>query len=209
MECRYWLATRILTRAGEARRLAAAGEIPQALAAIGPETWLDAWESVAGRVGRRIVASAGERREAVASAVGMSARMRRRYRLGEVESRAIIARLGVRGAGLVADLGALEAASLELAKDPRPDLETAWQGTLIRVARRLEAAWLGLEKAAAEERARLEGETARIAAWRKSLWPVFAFGVLILGIATYLGLILGGYVSPPGWFPGQWIEALQ
>jgi hypothetical protein len=51
--------------------------------------------------------------------------------------------------------------------------------------------------AASREQERWTGEVESIRAWHRPLWPLWLITLLLLAIATYLGLILGGYVVVP------------
>jgi hypothetical protein len=198
---RFRLATRVMESAGEARRLAARDERDAALAAVGRAAWLAAWEEAVGVVAEVIVAHVSEHLAKEADAVRMPRRIRRRFAIDPAERRAMRARLGSAGAALVPALDALEsragAARAATARD-RAMVE-AWKDTLLTAARRLEAAWLALEDGVRQELARWDGVAGSIAAWRRPWWPVLAVGVVLAAAAVWLGLVLGGYVAPPGW----------
>jgi hypothetical protein len=205
-EIRYQLATRIIDGAGEARRLAANEERASALAAIGRVAWQEAWDeaiaSTAGTLADRISAHL----EAEAVAVGMSRKRRVQLGVGETDRRALAARLGSAGANLIPVLDVLERDAVGAAKATglEPDALERWQETLKLAARRLEAAWLALERAVETEGDRWHAVADEVAGWRKPLWPVYAVGIVIGAVVLWLGLVFGGYVSPPGWLERAW-----
>ncbi len=78
-----------------------------------------------------------------------------------------------------------------------------WQEALRTAARRLEAAWLTLEDAVAEERRRWAEEVEAIARWRPPLWPAVALWVPLAAALVWLGLVLGGYLPAPAWLAAR------
>src|SRR6185295_6929097 len=115
------------------------------------------------------------------------------------DTRATVTRLGSGGADFVAALDALESATTAAAAPGERGHRAwrAWQNTLGAAARRLESAWLALERAALAEQGRWQTEIARVRAWRRPAWPFQLTATIVLGAATYLGLMLGGYLSVP------------
>ncbi len=203
---RIRLVTRLFERAGESRRLAAREQRQEAVGALGRAAWLEAWEEAVRGAADLLVGRASRRIQAEAQAVRMPRRRRRRLGPGTVDRRAVTARLGSAGAGLVAALDAVErsAAALVLATGTEPMALTAWQEALTTTGRRLEAAWLALEETIERESVRWELVASDVAQWRRSLWPVVLVGVLALTGATWFGLVLGGYVASPEWLTSLW-----
>ena len=64
-------------------------------------------------------------------------------------------------------------------------------------ARRLESAWLALDAGARREQEHWAGEIERVRAWRRPTWPLWLITAVVVGAATYLGLVLGGYLPVP------------
>jgi hypothetical protein len=203
---RLQLVGRLFEAAGEARRLAAAGERHAAIAAVDARVWLDAWEETASGIGAELVARANERLSAEAAAVRMPGRMRRRVILDPAEVRGVAGRLGASGGGLVAALDELHARGERLrgATAAERDALNQWQDALVTSAGRTEGAWLLLEEAVDAELTRWESVAATVARWRRPRWPIIAVGVPLLAGATWLGLVLGGYVNAPGWLQSVW-----
>jgi hypothetical protein len=113
--------------------------------------------------------------------------------------RAIASRLGSGGANFVSALDALEqTVPAAAASGARGRLgQEEWHRALAATARRLESSWLALLTAARREQERWNGEVESVRTWHRSLWPLWLITALLLALATYLGLILGGYVTVP------------
>lgn len=203
-DIRLRLVNRIIEQSGEARRLAARGELRAALAAVGRTAWLEAWEEAVGDIAQRLADRVEEELQAQAYAVRMPRRRRRRLALGADERRALAARLGAVGAGFVAALDRLEGHAGQVEESGDPAKMAHWQDALTRVARRLEGAWLDIERALAAEADRFAPRLTAVARWRKPWWPVFALGVPVMIFAVWVGLLLGGYLAPPGFWDRLW-----
>ncbi len=203
---RYKLVTRIFEAAGTARRLAANGERAAALSAVGRASWQEAWANSVNGVAEVLLEHVSQQLDAEAIVVGMPRRLRRRLAPGAAEARSLVARLGSAGSRLVnvldqlelAAAGALDATALQR------DVVERWQEAMRLAARRLEEAWLSLEQAVGRESIYWSQEADRIAQWRKPVWPVVVVSTVALGLAIWLGLIFGGYTSPPDWFSRGW-----
>jgi len=203
---RLQLATRVFQGAGEARRLATRGDRSAAVVAVGPELWLEAWEEAVGTAGELLSDHLGRQFDAHARAVRLPRRLRRKHRPTAVGRGALAARLGSAGAPLVATLVGLEpvgAAAVD-ATDLEPAAVEQWQNLLRTAARRLEAAWLDLEHRLEAELQTAQTALDDVAQWRRPWWPVVAVGTIVMVAATWLGLVLGGYLTPPSWFAQLW-----
>lgn len=197
---RHQLVTRMFDHAGEARRLAANGERAAAISGLARASWLGAWEEAVAGVADAVWNSVDLRLTRGADAVAMPPERRNVMFPGAGEKRALVVRLGSAGAGLVRALDDLERrgnAALEATSLERTDMD-AWLGALATAARRLEAGWIELEDRVEGELAQFDALITRVAAWRKPLWPVWVSGIVALGLAVWLGLVLGGYVPAPG-----------
>lgn len=206
---RYRLATRVIDAAGEARRLAQREERRAAVAVLGREMWLEAWEEAVKSVGNLLADRAAARIEREARVVRMPRRLRRRWLPGSDDRRALTARLGAAGAVLVRAVDAIEGAAANAVRATALERARmdAWREALCSAARRLDEAWLRLEEAIVEETARWEARGRQVAIWRKPLWPVVAAGIPALALAVWLGLILGGYAAAPTWLSDLWTWA--
>jgi hypothetical protein len=195
------LATRVMELGGRARAAAAREQREEVIEAAGRGAWLAAWEAAVKRAAERVTGALDGEIERAARRVRMPARRRRRHLLTGSEKRAIAARLGAGGEAFVAALDLLEGAGLR-ARDAGvldKTIHAEWQDALRVSARRLEAAWLALESAVAEERRRWALETEAIARWRPSLWPVIVVWTPLAVALIWLGLVLGGYAPAPAW----------
>jgi hypothetical protein len=203
---RLQLATRVFQGGGEARRLAAREQRDAAVAAVGPAMWLEAWDEAIGGVADLMTDHFGRQFDAEANVVRLPRRGRRRVRPNEAFRRAVRARLGSAGAALVATLDGLEqrGANAVAATGLEREAIERWQETLCTAARRLEAAWLDLESTVESEARLWQVTLDEVAQWRRPLWPVMLVGGILLVAATWLGLVLSGYVLPPPWFAELW-----
>jgi len=203
---RLRLATRLFERAGEARRLAAREERQAAVSAIGRVAWLEAWDEGVGAVADLLSDRITMEIEGAAKAARLPRRKRKRLRLDAAARSALRARLGSAGATLVPMLDRLELRATEALRATalERDAVAEWQDALRATARRLEAAWLDLERAAELEARRWERVAGDVAAWRRPMWPVVFVGALALVLALWLGLVLGGQLSAPAWFADIW-----
>lgn len=200
-DAREQLATRIIELAGEGRRAAEREDRAAVLAATSSAAWLAAWEQSVRAVAERVARAINEQMTRAAHRVRMPRRRWRRRLVSLPERRAIAARLAAGGESFTTALRALEAAAAAVrdASVLDRDAHAAWQDALRTAARRLEAAWLALEDAVQAERERWDPEIQDIAAWRPSLWPVFALWAPFAAGVVWLGLVFGGYLPAPAW----------
>ena len=196
---RYQLVTKMIERAGEARRLSVNEERSAAIFAVSPVFWLTAWEETVNAVAALILDRVTVQIQREADRVDMPPAVRQQHLPAPADRRALAARLGSAGAGLVRVLDELEhrgAAALSATALDRPALE-AWHDALRAAARRLEDAWLLLEDRVEVEVARWDPVLKQVARWRKPLTPVFIVGAVGLVLAIWLGLTLGGFIPAP------------
>ncbi len=199
------LATRVMELAGQARAAGGRDERAQVLESVSRRAWLAAWEATVRRAAERVTAALDGEIERATRRVRMPARQRRRRLLTGSEKRAIAARLAAGGESFVAALDLLDGAGLR-ARDAGvldKTMHADWQDALRAAARRLEAAWLALETAVADERQRWAVETDAIDRWRPSLWPVIVLWTPLAVALIWLGLVLGGYLPAPGWLAAR------
>ena len=74
-----------------------------------------------------------------------------------------------------------------------------WSDGLAVVARQLESAWMALEEASDREGARWKVEIDKVRDWSRPRWPLWLLSFLVVAAASWLGLVLGGYLEVPGW----------
>lgn len=195
------LATTVIELAGEARAAESRGDRDAVLEALGRRAWLAAWEHASRAVAKRVADALDARFDAEGHRVRMGRWRRRRLRLSAVERRAVAGRIASSGAGLVAALDAVDDAARDVRDATVLDREALehWQEALRAAARRLEAAWLGLEAAVADEERRWAPPLDEVRRWRPSLWPVIALWLPIALALVWLGLLFGGFLPAPGW----------
>jgi hypothetical protein len=204
-DLREELATRVMELGGQARAAAAHEQREQVLEAVSRRAFLVAWEAAVRRAAERVTTALDGEIERAARRVRMPGRERRRRLLTGPEKRAIAARLAAGGESFVAALDVLEGAGVR-ARDAGvldKTMHAEWQDALRAAARRLEAAWLALETAVAEERLRWAVETDAIAQWRPALWPVILLWTPLAAGLIWLGLVLGGYLPAPAWLAAR------
>src|SRR5207253_992790 len=200
-DIREELATRVIELGGEARAAAVREERERVLEAVSRRAWLGAWERAVRRAAERVARALDGEIERAGQQVRMARRRWRRRLLSGPEKRAIAARLATGGEPFVAALDALEqtAARAREASVLDKEVHAEWQEALRTAARRLEVAWLALEAVVADERRRWAPEIDAVAAWRPSLWPLFAAWVPPTLPLGWPGLVLGGYLAAPAW----------
>lgn len=195
-DVRLGLVSTLFDLAGAARGFELAGDSASAVASLGRAAWLGAWETALDATAARIAEAIDARFANAASEARLPARRRTALAVTAEERRALEARLGADAAGLVAALDALEEAGNAVTARGDGGL-AAWREALLAAARRIETAWAGLERAAQAEEARWRGAIEGVRRWRRPVWPLWLFSVLLVGGAAYVGLVLGGYLPVP------------
>lgn len=196
-DIRLRLVTSVFELAGAARSFAAAGDPQGAMGSLGRIAWLGLWERAVAVSAERISAAVNAGFQAAAAESRFSPKRLQGLLLTPEDSRAIAARLGSGGAPFVAALDLLEQAVHSASVRAHPD-QQEWQAALTAAARRLESAWLSLEQSATTELSRWQGEIDRVRAWHRPRWPLWLITLVVLAVALYLGLVLGGYLPVPG-----------
>lgn len=185
-EARLELVSTILSHAGLARERRSLGNAAGSAAAIEGRTWLEAWRTAAASAAERVLDEITARLNAAAVVSRMPKRRLARELPGEEDRRVLRARLDATGMGLEAAAANLQGPSLRI-------------DHLRRVAGELELAWAALCRVVRVELETWNDRVARVRAWRRP-WTGFAVGSAIaLALATWLGLVLGGFVPVPGW----------
>ena len=198
-DIRLGLVTGIFELAGAARSFAASGDRQGAIASLSRVAWLDLWERAVAAAAERLAEVVNAKLGEAAIESRLPARQLEAFRLKAEDVRAITSRLGSGGAGFVSALDALEqtvpGASASGTRGRAGEEE--WQRALAAAARRLESAWLALAAGARAEQDRWKAEIDRARAWRRPTWLLWLISVSVLAAATYLGLVLGGYLPVP------------
>ena len=203
---RVQLATRAMELTGQARLLAASNDRESAIAALGRDGWLEAWEESVAAVAQHVTDRLDAQLRAEADAVNMPARVQSRIILNDAERRALAARLGSAGAKLIPALELIESRARGVleATGPDPSGVENWQDAVLSAARQLEASWLALEVGVEAEVAKWRSVADQVARWRRPLWPVVVFGLVATAIATWVGLMWGGVLVVLTWLELIW-----
>ncbi|NNG15987.1 MAG: hypothetical protein HKM89_05850, partial [Gemmatimonadales bacterium] len=192
-DVRLALAGSIFQAAHGARRSLDAGDPQDAASRLGRGSWSAAWAQAVSAAGQQVVDHINGRLALAAAEARIPQRRAQAVEVTEVEAHALTARLAGGAAQLVLALDELAAAS----ETVETGATAVWRDALLKVARRLEAAWIELEVHVAEELERWGEEVERVRAWRRPRWPLWTITLAALALATYLGLLLGGYLRAP------------
>ncbi|MFQ5549978.1 MAG: hypothetical protein ACE5FJ_01925 [Gemmatimonadales bacterium] len=205
-DLRLELVNRLFESAGDARRLAAAGERKAALVSLGREAWMAAWDEMIFKLVSRIDEYVDSEVDRHGEAVRMPKRVRQQHRMNANEKKVLHARLGSAAVNLIPVLDELdmEVRALLAATATEKGALERWQSALQRAARRLEEAWTVLEDSATAELANAEHRIASVSAWRRSHVPVLVFLIGGLLGSGWFGAVLGGYIESPAWFSTLW-----
>jgi hypothetical protein len=183
---RVALVTRVLSAAGEARKALAAGDEPAARALLRPAAWAALWDQAAEETAALLTAEVNARIVAAAASARMPAWRAERHRVTPQEHRAMHARLGAVAGELLRTAAGLEVTT-----------GAAWSNQALATVRRLESAWGALVAVAERELAEWEPDVQAVAAWKRARWPLWTFSGTVLAVATWLGLVVGGYLPVP------------
>ena len=198
-DIRLDLITGLFETAGAARSFAAAGDRQGAIASLSRVAWLALWERAVAAAAERLAEVVNTRLTEAALEARLPPKRLEAFRLKTEDVRAIASRIGSGGAGFVSALDALEQTVPGAAAPGTRGRagQEEWQRALAATARRLEAAWLALGSGARVEQDRWKAEIERVRSWRRPTWPLWAITAGALALATYLGLVLGGYLPVP------------
>jgi hypothetical protein len=196
---RLELASAIFDMAADARSWSSAGDRQEAVDALAPSGWVAAWETTVRQSAEYAANAIDHRIRGAARESRIPKRRLRRLLLTDAEKRAIAARLGRGGTGLTLGLEALEVETgrMREAGVLDRDANARWRTALIKSGHALESAWLQLEGASVEEWNRWTPLVESVRAWRRPRWLLALLTISILGVALYLGLVIGGYLQGP------------
>jgi hypothetical protein len=198
-DIRLELVTGIFELAGAARSFAASGDRQGAVSSFSRVAWLSLWERAVAASADRLAQVVNARLVDAAAESRLPAGQLEAFRLKAEDVRAIASRLGSGGASFVSALDALEqtvpsaAASGSRGRAGQED----WERALATAARRLEGAWMALAEGARLEQDRWKAEIERARAWRRPTLVLWLITAATFAAATYLGLVLGGYLRVP------------
>jgi hypothetical protein len=198
-DIRLDLVTGIFELAGAARSFAAAGDRQGAISSLSRVAWLGLWERAVAASAERLANLVNARLTEAAAESRLPDEQLKAFLLKPEDRRAIASRIGSGGAGFVGALDALEqTVPAATASGSRGQAgQEDWERALAGAARRLEAAWLALLANARIEQDRWKAEIDQVRAWRRPTKLLWLITVAALALATYLGLVLGGYLRVP------------
>ncbi len=199
-DIRLALASSVLDLAGAARGFAS-DDRAAIVSALHARGWRQVWDKALDEAAAR---TAGAINAGFASAAAESRFPRRRLerlQVSTLELGAMKARLGAGAIPFETALARLEElAGAAASSGPRGDAAfTRWSQGLASAARRLESAWMSLEEAVDREGARWQGEIEAVRRWTRPRWPLWVISVVVVAAATWLGLVLGGFLAAPAW----------
>lgn len=199
-DIRIALATGVLDLAGAARGFSA-DDHAAIVGSLHPRSWRQLWEKALGDVTSRTAAAINAGFASAAAQSRFPRRQLARLQVNDAELAAMRARLG---AGAIPFEGALvrleELAGAAGSSGRGSDAAFGrWTDGLTAAARQLESAWMALEEAADREGARWQVEIDRVRHWTRPRWPLWLITGLVLAGATWMGLVLGGFLRVPGW----------
>lgn len=171
-------------------------------AVFGGTEWLAAWEAAVSPAASLVAAQAETRIRQAGSESRFPARRLRQILPTDEDREILLARLSAAGIGLETVVARLASRPMGALADTQErstrELEDAAQ--LRMICGELEVAWDRLIGTANDELGKADGIAGEIRAWKRPLAPLLIGSTLLLGAATWVGLVLGGYVSAPGWF---------
>ena len=168
--------------------------------------WLPVWEGAV-REATTVVLTEIQLRLRDAAQVSRYPARKLRQELPTQEDREILAaRFSAAGMGLEARHSAL-GDSADVSASRRLGVSALDSGEVRLLCGELEVAWENLVRVADQELATAERRAARIRAWRRPLFPLVVGSAALLSLATWTGLVLGGYLESPGWFRpfAEWV----
>lgn len=195
-DIRLTLVTELFDLAGAAREFAASGDVSSAVQSLNRQGWLAAWERAVDAAAERVAGRVDARLRSAAAESRLPKKRLARALLTADERRGIAVRIGIGGAGLIEALDTMEPLARRASRDPSG--VEAWRAAIAGVARRTDSAWAALEQAAAREEAAWQEDITQLRAWRRPRLPLWIITFAVLALALWLGLMLGGFLTVPG-----------
>lgn len=199
-DLRVAMVHRIFEAEAEARSWVSTGDHTAAVDALGRATWVSAWEQAVHAAAERAGEEVSRRIRLAAMESRMPDRLVTRILPTTEEVHVTATRFGSSGAEFVEALDELESAGAAVKATPSAAAASRWSDALLRVARRLEAAWIAFESAVEREWTIWSPEVEAARRWRRVRWPLWLITASALLLATWLGLVLGGFLPYPEWF---------
>lgn len=199
-DVRLALATDVLDLAGAARGFSA-DDHAAIVGSLHARSWRQLWEKALGDASARTAAAINAGFVSAAAESRFPKRQLSRLQVSATELGAMTARLGAGAIPFEAALARLEElAHVAGSSGPRSEAAfTRWSDGLAAAARQLESAWMALEDAVDREGARWQGEIENVRRWTRPRWPLWVITVVLLAAASWLGLVLGGFLTVPAW----------
>ncbi len=191
------LVRQLFERAQAARDFLLTGDQDGARAALDRPIWLDSWRTAVTATADRVTAVKAARIERAARRSGFPAR-RLRELLPTTDDRSVL-------------MAKLEAAGIPLEETiSRGSSGGPWWDEIRRRASRLEESWDRLETVVRLELSGIEGRLQTIERWRPSVVGPVLLAAALVGLMSWLGLAIGGYLRRPAWLDGvnDWFWSL-
>ncbi len=199
-DVRLALATGVLDLAGAARGFSAEDHAA-IVGSLHARNWRQLWEKALGDASLRTAAAINAGFAAAAAYSRFPKRRLARLQVSDAELAAMRARFGAGAIPYERALEHLEDLAGGAGSSGRGS-EAAfarWSDGLAAAARQLESAWMALEEASDREGARWQPEIEKVRYWQRPRWPLWLLTASVAAVATWLGLILGGFVPVPPW----------
>ncbi len=198
-DLRVAMVHRIFEAEAEARSWSDTGDPAAAVDALGREMWVAAWDRAAHAAAERATDEVARRIRLAVLESRMPDRMVEGILPTAEEVHVTATRFGSAGAEFIEALDELDLAGAAVKKAPVA-AAARWGDALLRVARRLEAAWIALEAATEREWSIWAPEVEAARQWRRPRLPLWLITGAVFLLAGWLGLVLGGLLPYPGWF---------
>lgn len=199
-DIRLALATGVLDLAGAARGFSA-DDHAAIVGSLHARTWRQLWDKALADASARTAGAIDASFASAAAESRFPARRLAKLQVSPAELAAMSARLGAGAIPFEASLARLEElASAAGSSGSRGEAGfVRWSEGLTAAARQLESAWMALEDAVDREGARWQGEIDAVRRWVRPGWPLWLITAAVIALASWLGLVLGGFLEVPGW----------
>ncbi len=199
-DIRLVLATGVLDLSGAARGFSS-DDHAAIVGSLHTRSWRQQWDKALNEAASRTAQAINAGFASAAAESRFPRRKLQRLQVSDTELAALTARLGAGAIPFEASLVRLEElAHAAGASGPRSEVAfRRWSDGLAATARQLESAWMALEEAVDREGARWQGEMEKVRRWTRPRWPLWMITGLMLAAATWLGLVLGGFLTAPTW----------